>query len=141
VFGTLFFVSLLCAGYLSDIGALEVVVAGLTDNTGISRRRAVWIMSAVCFLLAVPPIVNNAIFVPWDLTFGSGMQTLGSLMAVITVGWCMHRSAALHELSRDGSGSVPRWLVAWIRYGIPVIILGVGVYWLLSNVFGIVRSI
>jgi len=141
VFGTLFFVSLLSAGYLSDIGALEVVVAGLTDNTGLSRRRAVWLMSAACFVLAVPPIINNAIFVPWDLTFGSGMQTLGSLMAVITVGWCMHRSAALRELSRDGSGSVPAWLIVWIRYGIPLIILGVGVYWLLSSVFGIVGGI
>ena len=40
------------------------------------------------FVVAIPPTINNAIFVPWDLTFGSGMQTLGALLAVLTVGWC-----------------------------------------------------
>jgi neurotransmitter:Na+ symporter, NSS family len=136
LFGSLFFLSLLGAGYLSDIGAVEVLVAGLTDNTRFSRRQAVWVMAAACFVLAIPPSINNAIFVPWDLTFGSGMQTLGSLLAVLTVGWCMHRSAALRELSRDGTGAVPQWLVLWIRFGIPVVILGVGIYWLLTQVFG-----
>jgi len=141
VFGSLFFVSLLASGYLSDMGALEVLVAGVTDNTRLPRRRAVWVMAGSCFLLAIPPSINNAVFVPWDLTFGSGMQTLGSLLAVVTVGWCMNRSAALVELSRGGTGVVPRWLVLWIRYGIPVVILGVGIYWLETNVFRTFRGV
>ena len=45
---------------------------------------------------------TTRIFVPWDLTFGSGMQTLGSLVAVLTVGWCITRSAALRELGARG---------------------------------------
>ena len=99
LFGTLFFVGLMGAGFLSDIGAFEVLVAGVTDNTRISRRNAVWLISLAVFLIALPPSINNAIFIPWDLTFGSGMQTLGSLFAVVTVGWCMSRSAALAQLS------------------------------------------
>jgi NSS family neurotransmitter:Na+ symporter len=141
LFGTMFFVGLFGAGYLSDIAAVEVLVAGLTDNTKISRVKAVWLMSAICFLLAIPPSVNNAIFVPWDLTFGSGMQTLGSLLAVITVGWCMHRAHALEQLALDGGRPAPAWLVRWIRFGIPVIILGVGVYWLLTAVFGTISGV
>jgi NSS family neurotransmitter:Na+ symporter len=141
LFGCLFFVSLFGAGYLSDIGALEVLVAGLTDNTGVTRARAVWVMSAACFVLAIPPMVNNAIFVPWDLTFGSGMQTLGSLLAVLTVAWCMQRSTALAELFGAGERPVPMWVFYWIRYGIPVIILGVGIYWLLTEVFRIVSGV
>ncbi len=135
LFGALFFISLLGAGYLSDIGAVEVLVAGLTDNTRLTRKHAVWVMSAACFVLAIPPSVNNAIFVPWDLTFGSGMQTLGSLLAVVTVAWCMNRAAALKELFGAGEEPVPMWVFNWIRFGIPVIILGVGVYWLLTQVF------
>jgi neurotransmitter:Na+ symporter, NSS family len=141
VFGALFFISLLGAGYLSDIGAVEVLVAGLTDNTRFTRRQAVWWMSAACFLLAIPPCINNAIFVPWDLTFGSGMQTLGSLLAVITVAWCMNRTAALAELFGAGERPVPMWVFYWIRFGIPVVILGVGVYWLLTQVFRIVSGV
>ena len=141
IFGSLFFISLLGAGYLSDIGAVEVLVAGLTDNTRLTRRQAVWWMSAACFLLAIPPCINNAIFVPWDLTFGSGMQTLGSLLAVITVAWCMNRASALEELFGAGEMPVPMWVFYWIRFGIPVVILGVGVYWLLSQVFRIVSGV
>ena len=37
-FGCLFFIGLFGAGYLSDIGAFEVLVAGLTDNTKLYAR-------------------------------------------------------------------------------------------------------
>jgi NSS family neurotransmitter:Na+ symporter len=141
LFGTMFFVGLFGAGYLSDIAAVEVLVAGITDNTKMSRPRAVWLMAAVCFVLAIPPSINNAIFVPWDLTFGSGMQTLGSLLAVLTVGWCMHRAHALEQLALDGGRPAPAWLVRWIRFGIPLVILGVGVYWLLTAVLGTIHGV
>lgn len=141
LFGCLFFIGLFGAGYLSDIGAFEVLIAGLTDNTRFSRTRATWIVSIAVFVLAIPPTINNRIFVPWDLTFGSGMQTLGSLVAVLTVGWCITRSAALRELGRRGESPVPMWLFYWIRFGIPAAIGGVGVWWLLSSVFGTVTSV
>ena len=141
LFGLLFFGGLLGAGYLSDVGAVEVLVAGLTDNTRLSRKTAVWVMSAACFVLAIPPSINNAIFVPWDLTFGSGMQTLGSFLAVLTIGWCVNRSAALKELSRDGEHAIAPWLFYWIRFGIPAAILSVGIYWLLTEVFGTFKAV
>jgi NSS family neurotransmitter:Na+ symporter len=141
LFGLLFFVGLAGAGYLSDVAAFEVLVAGLTDNTRLTRARAVWVMSAAVFLIAIPPIINNAIFVPWDLTFGSGMQTLGALFAVICVGWCMQRSAALAALSAEGSRPVPMWLYYWIRFGIPAGIMTVGIWWLLTSVIGVVRAV
>jgi neurotransmitter:Na+ symporter, NSS family len=136
VFGFLFFVGLLGAGYLSDVAAFEVLVAGLTDNTHLTRKRAVWVMAAAAFVLAIPPSINNAIFVPWDLTFGSGMQTLGALMAVITFAWCLDRGTALAELASHGERPVPLWLFYWIRFGVPAAILAVGVWWLLTSVLG-----
>ena len=135
LFGFLLFGGLFCAGYLSDVAAIEVLVAGLTDSTRLSRRAAVWIMCAACFVLAIPPVINMGIFVPWDLTFGSGMQTLGAVFAVITVGWCVTRSAALRELAADGATPVPMWLYYWLRFGIPAAILSVGAWWLLTSVF------
>lgn len=141
IFGFLFFAGLFGAAYLSDVAAFEVLVAGLTDNTRISRTRAVWIMAGVVFLLAIPPSINNAIFIPWDLTFGSGMQTLGALMAVITIGWCVNRSAALQALAGEGGPPVPVWLIHWIRFGIPAAILAVGVWWLATSVFGTIAGV
>jgi NSS family neurotransmitter:Na+ symporter len=141
LFGCLFFVGLFGAGYLSDVGAFEVLIAGLTDNTKFSRTRSVWIVAATVFILSIPPTINNAIFVPWDLTFGSGMQTLGSLVAVLTVGWCIKRSDALRQLGPHGESPAPAWLYYWIRFGIPAAIGGTGVWWLLSSVFNKVTSV
>jgi NSS family neurotransmitter:Na+ symporter len=141
LFGLLFFAGLFGAGYLSDVGAVEVLVAGLTDSTTLTRTRATWIVSAACFVLSIPPSINNAIFFPWDLTFGSGMQTLGSLLAVLTIGWCVSRSAALAELGRSGEQPVTPWLFYWIRFGIPAAIISVGVWWLLSSVFGTITAV
>jgi NSS family neurotransmitter:Na+ symporter len=132
LFGVLFFVGLVGAGYLSDVAAFEVLVAGLTDNTTLTRTRAVWTMSAAVFLVSIPPTISNVIFIPWDLTFGSGMQTLGALTAVLTVGWCLHRGAALSALSAEGQEPAPRWLLYWIRFVIPAAILTVGARWVLS---------
>jgi NSS family neurotransmitter:Na+ symporter len=141
LFGFLFFAGLFGAAYLSDVAAFEVLVAGLTDNTRLRRNRAVWIMCAVVFVLAIPPSINNAIFIPWDLTFGSGMQTLGALLAVITIGWCVNRSAALQALAGEGGPPVPEWLIYWIRFGIPTAILSVGVWWLMTSVFGTIGGV
>lgn len=133
-FGLLFFVGLFGAAWLSAIAALEALAAGLTDNTRLTRRRAVWLVAGLTFLLSIPPSVNNAIFIPWDLTFGSGMQTLGSLLAVVTFGWCVKRSAALRQLQAAGERPLPPWLVTWIRFGIPAAILLVGAWWFLTSV-------
>ncbi|MEP6732739.1 MAG: sodium-dependent transporter [bacterium] len=141
LFGFLFFAGLFGAGYLSDVGAFEAVVAGLIDNTTMSRGRAVIFTAIAVFLVAIPPSVNNHIFVPWDLTFGSGMQTLGALVAVLTVGWCINRSTALRELGAGDGKPVPLWLFYWIRFGIPLAIITAGVWWLLSNVVGAVTAV
>jgi NSS family neurotransmitter:Na+ symporter len=141
VFGLLFFAGLFGAGFLSNVAALEVLVAGLTDNLRITRSRAVWTMATAAFVISIPPTINNGIFVPWDLTFGSGMQTLGALVAALTVGWCMQRSAALRALSAEGSTPVPSWLYLWIRFGIPAAILTVGIWWLLTSVIGTVQAV
>jgi len=110
-FGLLFFTALLGAAYLSDVGAFEVLVAGLVDNTGLTRPQAVWLLAMMVFVFAIPPMINMEIFVPWDLFFGSGMQTLGALLAVIAVGWSIGRARLLEELGViEGRGE---WLVFW----------------------------
>jgi NSS family neurotransmitter:Na+ symporter len=126
LFGFLFFGSLVGAAFLSSVAAFEVLVAGLTDNTTLSRRRAVAVMCAAVLLLSLPPTINMRVFVPWDLTFGSGMQTLGALLAAVTVGWCLVRADALRQL-----GSV--WIYRWVRYVIPGAILLVGIWWVASE--------
>ncbi len=130
LFGFLFFVGLFGAAFLSDVAAFEVLVGGLIDNTRLERKKAVILACAVVFVLSVPPMINYRIFIPWDLTFGSGMQALGSLLAVVTAVWCIRRAAVLEELSVGGRRLFPRWLFWWLRLAVPVAILIVGINWL-----------
>jgi NSS family neurotransmitter:Na+ symporter len=141
LFGLLFFIGLLGAGYLSGLAAFEVLVAALTDNTKLSRRAVVWLIALVVFVVSIPPMINNRVFIPWDLTFGSGMQTLGALVAAVTVGWAMKRADAIAALSAGGERPVPTWLYLWIRWVIPGALILVGVWWLLTDVLHRVGSV
>ncbi len=141
VFAFLFFVALFFAGMLSDVAAFEVLVAGLTDNTRLARNHAILLIGVAVLLLAVPPMINLRIFVPWDLTFGSGMQTLGALAAVLTFGWALDRSAALRELSSGTLPQAPVWLYYWLRFVVPGAIVVIGVWWLLTEVLHAARGL
>ena len=135
LFGALFFFGLFGAAFLSDIAAFEVLVGGITDNTKISRKKAVWGACLIVFFLAVPPMINFKIFIPWDLTFGSGMQVFGSLLAVLTAVWFIKRIELLKELSQGQKKTVPNFLYLWMKFVVPAAILFVGINWLLESVF------
>ncbi len=137
VFGTLFFFGLFGAAFLSDIAAFEVLVGGITDNTKISRKKAVWGASFIVFILAVPPMINFKIFIPWDLTFGSGMQVFGSFLAMLTAVWFIKRIELLNELSKGQKKPVPKFFYLWMKFVVPAAILFVGINWLLESVFHI----
>lgn len=137
LFGLLFFVGLAGAAWLSDIAAFEVVIAGLTDNTSFSRPQAIAMCSAIVFLLAIPSMINMSVFVPWDLAFGSGMQTLGALGAVLTVGWALNRGEVLRSLGE--TDRTTRLLYIWIRYVVPVAIVAVGIWWILTDLLNVVE--
>ena len=135
LFGFLFFIGLWGAAYLSDVAAFEVLVSGITDNTRWTRQKAVLFICIAIFLAAMLPMINLKIFIPWDLIFGSGMQILGSLLAVVTVTWCVKRSRALKEMAEGSGKPFSRILYWWMRLVIPAAILFVGINWLLENIF------
>ncbi len=133
LFGLLFFAGLFGAAFLSAVAALEVLVGGIVDNSALSRKGAVALVCAIVLVLAVPPMFNMKIFFPWDLTFGSGMQTVGAFLAVITTGWCIKRSDALKELATQTARPFHHALYWWMRIVIPASVLFVGVKWLLDS--------
>jgi len=138
LFGLLFFWGLFAAAFLSVLGAFEVLVAGLVDNTRLKRRAAVWVLAGTVFVFALPPMTNMKVFVPWDLFFGTGMQTFGALVAAVAFGWFVDRSAALKELADTSPSLETKLLYSWIRWVMPFVILTLGVWWLLTDVFGVV---
>jgi NSS family neurotransmitter:Na+ symporter len=134
LFGLLFFMGLFGAAYLSDVAAFEVLVGGIVDNTDVGRKKAVKMICLIVFVLAIPPMINMKIFVPWDLTFGSGMQAVGSLLAVITAVWFIKKSESLKELAQSRKKPFPYFLYLWMRFVIPISILFVGINWVVGQI-------
>ena len=133
VFGLLFFVGLFGAAFLSAVAALEVLVGGIVDNSKFTRKGAVFLACSIVLVLAIPPMINMKIFFPWDLTFGSGMQTLGAFLAVVTTAWCIKRSDALRELATETTKPLHHVLYWWMRVVIPASVLFIGVKWFLDS--------
>ncbi len=134
LFGLLFFLGLFGAAFLSDVAAFEVLVGGFVDNTKWGRKKAVASVCGVVYILAIPPMINMKIFVPWDLTFGSGMQAFGSLMAVVTAVWFIKRYEFLREIAPRTS-LFRTFLYWWLRVAVPAAILFVGINWALESLF------
>jgi SNF family Na+-dependent transporter len=102
----------------------------------LSRRRAVWTLAGIVFLVSLVPMVNLDVFLRWDLTFGSGMQTFGALCAAVTAGWAMRRGVLLDQLGGGRLTGWHRFVPFWLRYVVPGAIIAVGVWWLLTDVLG-----
>jgi NSS family neurotransmitter:Na+ symporter len=135
IFGVLFFSGLFGVAFLSAIAAFEVLVSSMMDSKAYSRKKAVWIACSIVYVLALPPMLNLKIFVPWDLTFGSGMQVLGSLIAVLATTWFIKRAAVIRELSHGKANKTVTLLYWWMRIAVPAAILIVGINWILESLF------
>ncbi|HBE00297.1 MAG TPA: hypothetical protein DC060_19155 [Gemmatimonadetes bacterium] len=118
-----------------------MIVAGFTDTFGWSRRRATWTVYGVSMLLAMPPMINLEIFVPWDLTFGSGGQTFGALVAVVTVGWVMRRATLLEQIAGEAPSRTDRALIHWLRWVVPTAVMAAALWWLLTDVLGAAQGV
>lgn len=143
LFGVLFFVLLAIAALTSAVSLLEPMISYVVDERRVSRTRAVWIASAVCFALGVPASLSFGAmsgvklfgfnwFDLMDFLANSIMLPVGGLLLAIFIGWYWSKPA-LAALSNDGALRQP-WAPVWmfvLRFLAPV-----GIGWiLLSGLF------
>ncbi len=113
-FSIIFFVLLSIAAVTSSISILEVVVAYLTEELNMTRRKAT-IMATIaatfvgvfCTLsfgaLGNVSIGGLTIFGVLDFTASNLLLPLGGLLIVVFVGWYMKRSDVKDEISNSGA--------------------------------------
>jgi len=119
-FGLMFFGSVFLVALLSQMAAFEVVIDGLTHGFRWSRQRAVVVVAVASSLLAIPAMYIGGYVEMSDFIWGTTMQPLGAVFAVLAFAWCLHRGDALSQLRRNTSLPVPDWLFYWIKYGLPI---------------------
>ena len=136
----LFFVALLVAALTSSISMLEVAVAFLVEEKGLSRVISCvilfvvcWVVGAVCSLsfgpLADVKFFGRSIFDFFDNLSSNILMTLGSLMTVLFVGWRLKKTDIYDEFTNGGalSKNVKIFGVLWflIRYICPLAIISI----------------
>ena len=133
--GSAFLLAFLLMAFLSALAALEVGLVGLRElSTGrLSRRQIAWILFAVEALLMLPSAFRPSIIANLDLWFGSGMQTLGALAAVIGLAWGLNRREAVWQLFRGHDGRRVRAFYHWLRWGVPAALAIIAALYVIDN--------
>ena len=136
----LFFLALLVAALTSSISMLEVAVAYLVEEKGVSRIKACgilfiicWAVGAICSLSFGPlshvQIAGGNIFDFFDNLSSNILMTLGSLFTVLFVGWTLKKTDIYDEFTNGGTLSRNAGLfgLLWflIRYVCPVAIIAI----------------
>ena len=70
----------------------------------------------------LPSVIRPQIIATLDLWLGSGMQLLGSGVALVAVGWGLGRRVLLRQAfdSAEAAGFWPASLILWVRWVVPV---------------------
>jgi len=98
-FGTLFFLGLGCIAFLSGVAAVEVLVGSIVESRGWNRTRTSVGVCAVLALLGLPAMFSLDYIIWSDLLWGSTMQPIGSVAAVLALAWGAGRQKARAELA------------------------------------------
>ena len=86
-------------------------------------------------------MIHPGFFLPWDLPFGSGGQTFGALVAVVTVGWVMNRATLLEQIAGDTPSAADRALIHWLRWVVPTAVMAAALWWLFTDVLGAAQGL
>jgi NSS family neurotransmitter:Na+ symporter len=124
IVGSLFLLALVLVAFLSNIAALEVLASGIQDDerVKISKTGAIYIIGAVELGLISISAFDPGMIGHLDLIFGSGMQTLGSVITVIGLTWGLGKAIT----SRQIFGKESKWskfYFFWLKWIIPAVLL------------------
>ena len=135
----LFFLTVLVAALTSSISLLEVGVAYLSEEKGMSRRRSTvilalitWAIGIVCSLSFGPlsgvKVIGLSFFDLLDKLCSNVLMPLGGLLFVIFVGWKMSKADVRDEFTSGGRRNTRIFGLVYflIRYVAPIGIVIVG---------------
>ena len=137
LWGALFFIFMVFAALSTVIGVFENIIAFAMDEWGISRIRSVIISGVLIIVLSVPCILGFNLWsgfkVPGigdiqsleDFIVSNNVLPLGGLFYVIfctsRYGWGWKNFLA--EADQGKGVRFASWAYAWIKYGIPVLMV------------------
>ena len=136
IIGSLFLLALFAVTFISSLAAIEVLITGIGDSfaKNLSRRRlALYIIMAISVIL-IPITIKPSIIGTLDLIFGSGMQVLGSLLALLAVAWGQKRANMLKSIFGESTKKWHIFYYYWVKYCLPAVLLSVFIGYIISKI-------
>lgn len=126
IVGPLFLFPLATVAFLSLVAAYQVPYTTLSNEWSTIRpSRWLLVIAIVQAGLAIPSALSATLIGNLDLIFGSGMQVLGSAVAVVCLTWGLSRSTVFTEMfNEDNFGLRHRILYTWMKWVIPLALIG-----------------
>ena len=127
VISILFFLSVLVAALTSSISLLEVGVAYLVEEKGVSRTKATIGLGALVWAIGVACSLRGGFFDFLDHLCSDWLMPFGGLLFAMFVGWKMSKADVRDELTNGGTRNRILFNVVYflIRYIAPIGILGI----------------
>ena len=135
VLGSGFLLALCLIAFLSAVGALEAIVGSISEVLRIesARNKVILVILVAQAALMLPSSLDPQIVGTLDLIFGSGMQMLGSAMAVIAVAWGIGRvKTKMQIFGSDQTGWADGYFI-WLKWIVPGFMLVVLAGYVISN--------
>lgn len=134
--GFLFMSVLAMVAILSLIGAMEVAVGTIVELPWVSwsRKQVLIVVGVIQAFLAFPSAMKPSLIGWLDLIFGSGMQVLGSALALIAFTWGLGKVKGLRELSATSSSKSGEFFFQWIKWVVPMVLVIVLIGYIYSSI-------
>lgn len=127
VISILFFLYVLVAALTSSISLLEVGVAYLVEEKGVSRTKATIGLGAIVWAIGVACSLSGGFFDFLDHLCSDWLMPFGGLLFAMFVGWKMSKADVRDELTNGGTRNRTLFNVVYflIRFFAPIGILGI----------------
>jgi len=135
ILGSGFLLALCLVAFLSAVGALEAIVGSISEEIRIasSRSKVIVVILIVEAVVMLPSALDPGIVGTLDLIFGSGMQMLGSVIAVVTVTWGIGQVVTRLQIFGTSEAGWHHAYFQWLKWVVPGIMLTVLVGYVISN--------
>ena len=136
ILGSCFLLALTLIAFLSAVGAIECIVGSISEELRIRSGRTRMIIAVLLVEAAVmlPSSLDPSIVGTLDLIFGSAMQMLGSVIAVITVAWGLGQVKTNLQIFGETSHGWHTNYFFWLKWAVPGVMLLVLGGYVASNI-------
>ncbi len=131
IFSFMWFFLLFLAGITSSISLLEPTVAFLSDDLGISRKRAVSIIAIFSFIICQFPIffLSRGVVDEIDFWAGSFFLVVFALAECILFVWIFGIDKAWDEIHHGAELNIPKFYKFIIKYITPLFLIFILSFW------------